>query len=186
MKPIELLDKMFQKRAEGLAVNTSRRSFIGKLGIILVGAAAVPLLPVARYNRAHAADGDDAWDPSQVTNPDDWNNPETCGYWANCATDGWMCGCCGGSINSCPPGSTPSPVTWIGTCKNPANNKSYIVSYEDCCGTINCNRCWCNRDEGDTPRYRPSKSNAIVWCFGGVAATYHCTTARILSEVAES
>ena len=67
MKPIELFDKMFQKRAENLAVNTSRRSFIGKLGIVLVGAAAIPLLPVARYNRAHAAEADDAWDsePSQ-------------------------------------------------------------------------------------------------------------------------
>ena len=63
MQPIKLFDNMFQKRAENLAVNTSRRSFIGKLGIVLVGAAAIPLLPVARYNRAHASDGGDAWDP---------------------------------------------------------------------------------------------------------------------------
>ena len=42
-----------------------------------------------------------------------------------------------------------SPITWIGTCENPVDGKSYIISYNDCCGKSSCGNCLCMRSEGD-------------------------------------
>ena len=42
------LDRWIERRARGLARGTSRRSFLARLGTIVVGAAGLPLLPVAR------------------------------------------------------------------------------------------------------------------------------------------
>ena len=41
----------------------------------------------------------------------------------------------------------PVPLTWIGTCLNPADGVHYIISYNDCCGKTSCGRCLCNRNE---------------------------------------
>ena len=91
-------------------------------------------------------------------------DPESCDYWRYCAIDGFLCSCCGGSPNSCPPGTEMSPITWIGTCQNPADGKSYVVSYNDCCGRTTCGQCLCQRNEGDRPIYRPqlSKRHQLV------------------------
>ena len=133
----------------------------------------IPLLPVMRYSEAEAAD-------SEVSESD-WDDPKSCGYWAYCATDGWLCSCCGGTSANCPPGTQPSPISWVGTCRNPGDGKNYVVSYNDCCGTAGCQRCYCNRNEGDTPKYRPQKSNSVTWCYGGVAPTYNCTVSRVMA-----
>ena len=58
----------------------------------------------------------------------------SCDYWRHCAIDGFLCACCGGSQSTCPPGTEMSPVTWIGTCRNPGDGKDYMISYNDCCG----------------------------------------------------
>ena len=75
----------------------------------------------------------------------------------------------------CPPGTEMSPVTWIGTCRNPADGKDYIISYNDCCGKSFCGRCSCNRNEGDRPDYH---SSATTTSTGAWAPSSRSTTAR--------
>ena len=166
-------DSLFESSSTTLADRTSRRGFLGKLGMVLVGGMMVPLLPVIRYNQAEAAE--------EGESNGDWSDPKSCDYWAYCATDGWLCSCCGGTAANCPPGTQLSPIAWVGTCRHPGDGKNYVVSYNDCCGTAGCQRCYCNRNEGDTPKYRPQKSNAITWCYGGVAPTYNCTVSRVVA-----
>jgi methylamine dehydrogenase light chain len=161
---MQWLDRWLENSARGLARRTSRRDWLAHLGWSLVGAASIPLLPVSRAWAAEADPGD----------------PTTCAYWRHCAIDGFLCGCCGGSQNTCPPGTQVSPVTWIGTCRNPGDGKDYVVSYNDCCGKSGCGRCFCNRNEGDRPLYRPSESNDINWCQGLESNAYHCSTAIVI------
>ena len=69
---------------------------------------------------------------------------------------------------------------------NPADNKNYIISYNDCCGKDVCGRCLCNRNEGDRPAYIPQKSNDINWCAGASSQIYHCSTALIIGLAEEA
>ena len=160
-------DKHIAKSTRRSARTISRRSMITRLGQLLVGTALVPVLPVAR-----------ASGPS-IEIPE-IGDPTTCEYWRYCAIDGYLCSCCGGSSSSCPPGAEPSPVTWVGTCENPADGKRYIISYNDCCGKATCGKCFCNRNEGDRPVYYPPKSNDINWCIGTKSNAYHCSTAVVV------
>lgn len=162
---LRTLDGGMATASRQVARRTSRRGVISRLGVLLVGAGAMPLLPVAR------AAGPDLSDPG---------NPESCDYWRHCAIDGFLCSCCGGTVSSCPPGAEPSPITWLGTCRNPADGKDYVISYNDCCGKSWCGRCGCRRDEGEKPTYYPSKSNDILWCFGTESRTYHCSFAMVV------
>jgi methylamine dehydrogenase light chain len=168
------LDGIVERSARGMADLTSRRSFLVKLGGAMIGSATLPLLPVIRNGRAVAAEHGTSATPT-------WNDPKTCDYWAYCATDGWLCSGCGGTSSKCPPGTELSPISWIGTCRNPGDGKSYVVSYNDCCGKSQCQVAYCERNEGDLPRYRPQRANAITWCYGGVSSTYHCTVSRLMS-----
>ncbi|HEY3884066.1 MAG TPA: methylamine dehydrogenase light chain, partial [Vicinamibacterales bacterium] len=104
------LDSISERSARALARRSSRRSVLGGLGSMLVGAAALPLLPVARGAESPPAGAQGKADPG---------DPSSCEYWRHCAIDGFLCGCCGGSQSICPPGTDMSPVTWIGTCHNP-------------------------------------------------------------------
>ncbi len=168
-----IIDRWMQSTARKLAHTTSRRSFLGRFGTLMIGGATLPLLPVAR-----AADIPQVPDDAKI--PGEAGDPSKCEYWRNCAMDGFLCGYCGGSTTSCPPGTEFSPVTWIGTCRNPADNRDYIISYNDCCGKSSCNRARCNRNEGDKPNYLPSKSNDIIWCMGTSNNIYHCTLTLVL------
>lgn len=164
------LDKLTEKSVRSVAQRTSRRSLLTGLGAALVGVGATPLLPVAR-----AADGN-----KQPSFPGEEGDPNSCDYWRYCAIDGFLCGCCGGSANSCPPGTEMSPVTWIGTCTNPVDGKNYIISYNDCCGKSSCGNCLCTRNENDRPMYFTAKSNDINWCLGTESAIYNCSTAIVV------
>ncbi len=165
-------DNISVRTATRLADKTSRRSVLGSIGSAIAGGVLLPLLPVDRTFAQEA--GDDAAEPMQ--------DPMQCDYWAYCSVDGWLCGCCGGSTSSCPPGSKAAPITWTGTCLNPADGKSYVVAYHDCCGAFPCQRCYCNTNEGDTMRYHPQRSNSVLWCGnGGAPFGYNCTMSRILS-----
>jgi methylamine dehydrogenase light chain len=166
-------DLFAEHTARGLARRSSRRSFIGTLGALIAGTAALPLLPVARGQEAKpSGSGPQA------------NDPGSCDYWRHCAIDGFLCGCCGGSPTACPPGTDMSAVTWIGTCHNPSDGKDYVISYNDCCGKSACGRCFCNRNERDTPLFQPGQSNDYDWCSGNSKANipYHCSTARIVGS----
>lgn len=167
------LDEFIEDSARAVARRSSRRSFIARLSATLFGLSTLPLLPIARGAETPAK-------PNEA-NPSDPGDPTTCEYWRYCGIDGYLCSCCGGSHTSCPPGTTPAPVTWVGTCHNPAENRDYIVSYNDCCGKTTCGRCLCNRNEGDLPLYAPFLSNDYNWCIGSKAdIAYHCTVSRIV------
>ena len=171
IRPVGGLDKLTERSARGLARRSSRRGWLKALGGALAGFAAMPLLPVAR-----------AQSQGEMTQGvPETGDPQSCDYWRYCAIDGFLCGCCGGSPNSCPPGTEMSPITWIGTCNNPADGKSYVVSYNDCCGRTTCGQCLCQRNEGDRPIYRPQLSNDINWCLGTESTIYHCSTARVIA-----
>jgi len=158
-------DSMVERASRRLAKTVSRRSVLRTIGTLLVGASSMPLLPVARGQSGVKEKGD----------------PAACDYWRYCAIDGFLCACCGGSVTTCPPGTEPAPITWVGTCRNAADGQNYIVSYNDCCGKSACGRCLCNRNEGDAPLYRPSVSNDYNWCVGSNSnVPYHCTVSRIV------
>jgi methylamine dehydrogenase light chain len=165
------LDRWLESYARSLAQRTSRRGFLGSLGRVLVGTSLLPLLPIDRSSRAEAADA-----PPKPHGDD----PKQCQYWKYCAIDGPLCSCCGGTASSCPPGTTPSPITWIGTCHNPVDRRDYIVSYNDCCGKTSCGNCYCNRNEGEKPMYRLSRNNDVNWCMANDNPNYHCSAAVIL------
>jgi methylamine dehydrogenase light chain len=169
---VNRIDAMVESVARDMARRVSRRRLLGSLGALLFGAATLPLLPVARGAPAGTPAGGTAADPG---------DPETCEYWRHCAIDGFLCSCCGGSTHSCPPGTEPSAITWVGTCHNPADGRDYIVSYNDCCGKASCGRCLCNRNENDKPLYMPFAANDYNWCAGSqVGISYNCSTSRIV------
>ena len=163
------LDRLFEHSSRSLARRTSRRSLLASLGQLLTGAALLPLLPVDRGGRA--------WASAATPKPD---SPESCEYWKYCAIDGFLCSCCGGTSSTCPPGTAPSPITWIGTCHNPGDGRDYIVSYNDCCGKTSCGNCECNRNEREKPTYRPSRNNDLNWCMANADSNYHCSVSVLL------
>ena len=175
------IDRLLEQGARQLARRTSRRSFLARVGAVLVGSAGLPLLPVAR-----------AQDESRAPAPDEGGiggevgDPKSCQYWRHCAIDGFLCACCGGTQNACPPGTEMSPVTWIGTCRHPGDGKDYIVSYNDCCGQSLCMRCRCTRTEGERPVYFTSKNNDLLWCFGTKSRAVHCSVAVVIGVATKS
>ncbi|WP_233849213.1 methylamine dehydrogenase light chain [Paraburkholderia sp. HD33-4] len=170
-------DSFFELRARNVAQHSSRRSAMARLGRVLVGSALVPLLPV---DRTFAADNASAPGAASAPAAGKSDDPYSCDYWRYCAIDGWLCSCCGGTSSSCPPGTTPSPITWIGTCRNPHDGTDYIVSYNDCCGKTSCGRCFCNRNEREKPLYKLSLNNDINWCMASGNANYHCSVSALL------
>ncbi len=176
-------DQVFERMSRSWARGLSRRHFLSRLGTVLAGGAALPLLPVAR-----AAAGDDPLATQEGEPPRDTpeGDPVSCDYWRHCAIDGFLCGCCGGSHSACPPGTEMSAVTWLGTCKNPHDGRDYVISYNDCCGRDLCGRCFCNRNEGDRPIYAPNRSNDINWCVGTTTQVYNCSVALVMGVAAEA
>ncbi len=174
-------DPFVERLARGAARGVSRRSFLAKLGTLLAGASAVPLLPVSRAS----AESPRAPAPAEDGGEGAASDPASCEYWRHCAIDGFLCSCCGGSQTACPPGTEMAPVTWIGTCRNPSDGKDYIISYNDCCGRDFCGRCFCNKNEGDRPVYYPHRSNDINWCAGASTQVYHCSTALVVGVATE-
>jgi methylamine dehydrogenase light chain len=181
---VDQLDRLTEKMLRGFASRTSRRSVFTILGGFLAGAAALPLLPVAKGGEADGADPNDpnsGEEAPQVSgNAQDPGDRTKCDYWRYCAIDGSLCSCYGGSVTSCPPGTEMSPITWIGTCRNPADQRNYIISYNDCCGGVPWGRCACQNNQGDRPIVRPQTNNEVTWCFGIKSQSYTCTVALFL------
>lgn len=166
------IDRISERIARKAAKSLSRRSFFGRLGVFVTVSTVVPLLPISRVSAEVKPNG---------AQPGESGDPKSCDYWRYCAIDGFLCSCCGGSASSCPPGTEPSPITWVGTCRNPVDGKNYVISYNDCCGKSACGRCACNRNEDDTPIYQPSTSNDLNWCLGTHSGVvYNCSTSVVL------
>lgn len=169
---MQFINKLTEKYSRQIARRTSRRAFLSKLGIFILGAETIPLLPFARLS--HATE-------NVAANSEDSQDPTSCNYWRYCGLDGTLCACCGGTHNTCPPGTVPGILHWNGTCRNPADGKNYIISYVDCCGASTCTRCPCSRNESATPIYSNSQSNDINWCTGAPGTFVpSCATALIL------
>lgn len=173
-------DRFTEQLTRRLARGTSRRSSLAWLGTLATGAAILPVLPVSRAVAAGTSGGASARTPITSGNPQDPGDQASCDYWRYCAIDGFLCSCCGGTVNTCPPGTEMSPITWIGTCKNPADGRSYVISYNDCCGQNSCGQCLCNRNEGDRPQVRPQANNDYNWCLGTESSIYNCSVAAIV------
>jgi methylamine dehydrogenase light chain len=185
MRPISQtpLDRFFEGLSRRSAQRASRRSFLSRCGSWLCMASPLPLLPVAR--RAQAAEQQGKAQnarkfASDFANRAQTQDPAQCNYWRYCASDGYLCACCGGAPNVCPPGSRPSPTSWVGSCINPDDGKTYLIAYRDCCGQDSCGRCLCTGLEGEMPSYRPQLNNDIVWCFGAPSMVYHCSSAALV------
>lgn len=174
------LDRFISVRSRALARATSRRSFLGRMGALLLGGAAVPLLPVSRVGA-----GGRVASPHEPDSSRPEGDPEDCEYWRYCGMDGFLASCCGGTHTSCPPGTEMSPVTWIGTCRNPHDGTEYVISYNDCCGKGVCGRCYCLRTEGDKPLYIPARNNDIDWCMGRIGIVYNSTVAVVVGVATE-
>ena len=107
-------------------------------------------------------------------------DPTNASHWRYCSIDGFPAAICGGTVSSCPPGTLMSSVTWIGTCRNPVDQKDYIVSYNDCCGKGPCGGTFVHRNEGDKPVYYAQKSNDVGWCMGDANAAYNSTVSIVI------
>lgn len=172
------LDSMAERLARYLAGRSSRRSALARLGGWAAAIPAFPLLPVWRRDARAATTAPAA--PSPFAAKAQVKDDTKCDYWRYCAIDGNLCTTCGGGVHSCPPGTHPSPTSWIGTCFNPQDRRSYLIAYRDCCGQDACNEQNCLGTDGDLPTYRPQANNDIIWCFGTGSLLYNCSTAVIV------
>jgi methylamine dehydrogenase light chain len=185
MKLNTRVDRLFEGLSRGAARRVSRRNFLARLSVWMVASSTWPLLPVARpIGAAEPADKGKGKGhgklASEFANQAQTTDPAKCNYWRYCSSDGYLCACCGGGPSTCPPGTKPSPTSWIGSCINPDDGKTYLIAYRDCCGQDSCGRCACLGQEGDMPSYRPQVNNDIVWCFGSPSMVYHCSSAGLV------
>ena len=161
------LDQATERGSRQMAHRLGRRNFLSIVGKVAAGGAIMPLLPFDR------AGGGPARAAAEKTDTE-------CEYWRYCALDGFLCTCCGGAINQCPPNAQVSAVTWVGTCQNPADGKEYLISYNDCCGVASCGKCLCNFNLRERPGYRMGVHNDINWCMANTQTNYHCTVAAVV------
>jgi methylamine dehydrogenase light chain len=176
------IDRIGDRLTRRAASSISRRSLLSRMGTALMAGAVMPALPMTR--KAHGQE------PAYVPTPageifarDAQTADNTaCNYWRYCASDGYLCSCCGGGPANCPAGTTPSPTSWVGSCINPEDSKTYLIAYRDCCGKDSCSKCACLGLEGEMPVYRPQLNNDIIWCFGASSMVYHCSSAAIVGE----
>ena len=172
------LDRLCERMVRGLASRTSRRRLLARLGALIVAAPTLPLLPMQRASGAEPKE--------QPRNETDFSreaqahDDTECNYWRYCGTDGYLCSCCGGGTHSCPPGTQPSPTSWIGSCIHPEDKRTYLIAYRDCCGASSCGRCLCEGTDRAMPIYRPQANNHIIWCIGASSMEYHCSMAVLV------
>lgn len=168
-------DRIGERFVRHVAGHTSRRGVLARIGALIAAVPMLPLLPVARAEAAPLSDF-----ARNAQNKD----PDKCNYWRYCAIDGLLCTGCGGGVHTCPPGTQPSPTSWVGTCMNPDDGKSYLIAYRDCCGRSFCKTdLYCDATERESPVYRPQGDNEILWCFGLASMSYHCSTAALVGPV---
>lgn len=183
---VSLFDRLTETALRHFAGRTSRRGVVARLGGLAAAVPLFPLLPVSRASAATPA-ASAGKGVAKATTPfgakAQAKDPNACDYWRYCAIDGNLCSSCGGGVHSCPPGTAPSPTSWIGSCYNPQDGNSYMIAYRDCCGQDSCNEVTCLGTDGDQPSYRPMANNDIIWCFGtGTSEMYNCSTAAVIGK----
>jgi methylamine dehydrogenase light chain len=152
-----------------------RSRLLWLLGAALAAGLALPFFHEGRAQAPAAMTASGEPDPSTPA-----GDPRSSEYWRYCALDGFLTDCCGGEPSTCPPGTEMSSVAWLGTCRNPADGKDYVISYNDCCGRTHCGKCFVRRNEGDKPVYYTNRNNDIGWCMGTQSAEYNSTAAVVV------
>ncbi len=94
------VDRWFARASRRLARRTSRRSFLTRFGVVLVGGVGLPLLPVGRASSPARAAAPGEPDPATPV-----GDPTSCDYWRHCAIDGFLSSCCGGTGDGAGEGS---------------------------------------------------------------------------------
>jgi len=181
MKRISI-DLVGEKLVRRLAGHTSQRGLLSRLGLALAAAPVFPVLPISRAQAQGKPDrGERA--RTHFTMNSQTKDETKCDYWRYCGVDGNLCACCGGGTHQCPAGAVASTTSWVGTCLNPDDNKTYLIAYRDCCGKPGCGQCHCDNEDRDTQLYVPQTNNDIIWCFGLDNMQYHCSTAALVGAV---
>ena len=170
------VDARIEALTRTLAGFSSRRSFLSRFGMLLTGAAMLPVLPVHRLRAA------DKFPANSFAAKAQTSDDTKCNYWRYCGLGGHLCSCCGGSHNACPPGTIASATSWIGTCINPDTGEAALIAYRDCCGKEVCGRCICGNEEDASQIYRPQANSDIDWCFGTDQMIYHCTHSDFMAK----
>ena len=150
-------------------------AFVALVSVLLLGGGPFSTRDVAHADAPKVSTSGGEPDPSTPE-----GDPTNAKYWRYCSIDGFLSSTCGGTVSSCAPGTVMSPVTWIGTCRNPADGKDYIVSYNDCCGKGTCGGSFVHRNEGDKPVYYAQKRNDVGWCMGKADAVYNSTVSIVI------
>jgi hypothetical protein len=143
-------DSLTEKGTRYLVHKTTRRSFLTRLGKVILAAVAggtLPLLPVDRQVEIV-----EAADPN-------------CNKW-------WMCGAyvdrtcsCACGTGGCPSGTTTGSA-WYSCCYDPSISYGRLISYYDCCGSSLpscCSNSGCECYNG----------SPAIWC--GSAGSLCCT-----------
>jgi methylamine dehydrogenase light chain len=184
-----------------LSERTSRRSAISRFArwtMGITGVAMVASLPVTRDPKASAqsstspsptapSGGTEAFGEGDDLLPTyDGKDPTKCDYWRWCNMDGTPCtSCAGGGIATCAPGSKPGAEYWVGCCTNPADGKTYLIAYYDCCGAPGCSTTYCGEPDAQAVMYNPvsgSFDQEIIWCISDESQSYTCTLSPIVGE----
>jgi methylamine dehydrogenase light chain len=181
---VDQLDRLAEKMLRGFASRTSRRNVFSILGGLLAGAAALPLLPVAKGGEAEGAD------------PSDPNS-----------------GAEAAQVLRQSAGSGRShQVRLLALLRDRRiavlvlRRHRHLVSarYGDVAHHLDRHlpqsrgsaqlhhlvqrllrrsrwgRCACQNNQGDRPIVRPQTNNEVTWCFGTKSQSYTCTVALIL------
>jgi hypothetical protein len=59
-------------------------------------------------------------------------------------------------VNTCPPGTEMSPITWIGTCTNPADGRAYVISYNGAAAPLRAGSACATAQRGRSPTSAPA------------------------------
>jgi methylamine dehydrogenase light chain len=127
------LDRFMERGARDLAKRTSRRSFLTRLGTVLVGGASLPL---SRRAPAKAIPPGSVPDDAKLTGDSAIRRAAPTGATARSTASSARAAAAPRRVSA---GHGISPITWIGTTL-PPRQQNYVISYNDCCGASLCMR----------------------------------------------
>lgn len=140
-----------------MACRATRRSALGRIGRIVLGAAGIGVVLVR---------------PGLIT-PSIAHATHECGDPTWCGLCGRPCSSCpGGTVTSCATGSSPGSGYWSYCCCF-IDGTCHVIGYGDCCGAS------CTHDQClNNPDPSCAGGTFPLWCSG----TYTCTYAFVISS----